>query len=180
MAKPEVRSITINFEGVESGGFASIHVPEGDYALEVKKVNKRVGKESGSDYLLFMLKITAGNQKGVGKTLPHTCSLTKNSLWNLRNLLEAAGKTIPAKAIKIDLDKLAGLKMGASLVDDEYEGKIKSTVGAFFPLSELNLDGNKAPAGKASSKKEEEEEEEESETSDMEAEEEEGEELFDE
>jgi hypothetical protein len=128
--------ITVNFEGVESGG-GFVHIPEGDYGLKVAKVVQKVGESSGKPYLLFTLKATKGNPKGVNKSIPHTCSLSKNSLWNLRNLLEAAGKAIPSKAIKIDLDKLVGLEMGGSVVDDEYEGKKKSIVTAFFPLSEL-------------------------------------------
>jgi len=136
--------ISVNFEGVESG-VQSVHIPEGDYALKVTKVLKKKAKESGNEYLLFMLKVTAGNSKGVGKTLPHTCSLTKNALWNLRNLLEAAGKTIPPKAIKIDLDKLINLEMAASVVDDDYEGKKKSVVGSFFPKSELGAEEKAEP-----------------------------------
>lgn len=134
--------ISVNFEGVEAG-FQSVHVPEGDYALKVTKVQSKVGKDSGAPYLLFSLKITAGNAKGIGKVIPHTCSLTKTSLWNLRNLLEAAGKQIPAKAIKIDLDKLANLTMAGTVIDDEYEGKKKSVVTAFFPLSELATTADK-------------------------------------
>lgn len=159
--------INVNFEGVESGGFSKPHVPEGDYLLKVKKVQQKKGKDSGAAYLLFFLRIVSGNPKGINKDIPHTCSLTKNSLWNLRNLLEASGKTIPAKAIKIDLDKLVNLEMGATLVDEEYEGKKYSVVGAFFPKSELNAVSN------------EETEAEPTEEAEEPAGEEEGEELFD-
>lgn len=131
--------INVNFEGVEAG-MNYVHIPEGDYALEVKKVVQKTGEASGKPYLLFSLKVTAGNDKGINKVIAHSCSLTKNALWNLRNLLEAAGKTIPAKAIKIDLDKLIGLKMAGTVIDDEYDGKKKSIVSAFFPTSELSTE----------------------------------------
>jgi uncharacterized protein DUF669 len=138
-------TISVNFEGVEAG-MNYVHIPEGDYGLKVVKVQSKVGQESGKPYLLFSLKAISGNPKGVNKVIPHNCSLTKNALWNLRNLLEATGKTIPAKAIKIDLDKLTGLTMGGTIIDDEYEGKKKSVVTAFFPLSELSTEAEKPKA----------------------------------
>jgi hypothetical protein len=132
--------VSVNFEGVESGG-SFTHIPEGDYAFKIARVIQKKGKDSGNAYLLFTLKVTQGNPKGLNKSIPHTCTLTKNSLWNLRNLLEACGKTIPSKAIKIDLDKLVNLTLAGSVVDDEYEGKKKSVVAAFFPISELVEEG---------------------------------------
>lgn len=131
--------VSVNFEGVESG-VQQVHVPEGDYGLKITKVVQKVGEESQKPYLLFSLKITSGHKGGIGKTVPHTCSLSKNALWNFRNLLEATGKTIPAKAIKIDLDKLTGLTLAGSVVDDEYKGKPKSVFAAFFPLADLNAE----------------------------------------
>jgi hypothetical protein len=45
---------------------------------------------------------------------------------------------VPSKALKIDLDKLIGLELAATVIDDEYEGKKKSTCSAFFPMAELS------------------------------------------
>lgn len=132
--------VSVNFEGVESGT-NYIRVPEGDYGLKIAKVQQKKGKESGKSYLLFDMKVVKGNQKGVGKTISHSCSLSKNSLWNLRNVLEAAGKTVPSKVIKIDLDKLVGLTLAGSIVDDEYEGKKKSVIAAVYPMSEFSEGG---------------------------------------
>lgn len=127
--------ISVDFTGVESGGGFQ-HIPEGDYILKVAKIKQGIGEESKKPYLLFSLKAIKGPKKGLNKTIPHNCSLQKNALWNLRNLLEAGGKTIASKAINIDLDKLIGLEVGASVVDDEYEGKPKSVVANFFPPKE--------------------------------------------
>ena len=129
--------ISVNFEGVESGG-GQVHIPEGDYAFKIMKVVQKNGKDSGNPYLNFSLKVTQGDAAGLNKVLPHICTLTKNSLWNLRNLLEATGKTVPAKALKIDLDKLVGLGLAGTVVDgDEYKGRKKSVVATFFPVSDL-------------------------------------------
>jgi hypothetical protein len=129
------RVITVDFEGVESGG-GSAHVPEGDYGLKVKTIKTKKGEDSGKPYLDIQFKIVKG-KKGIGKLIRHSCSLQKSALWNLRNLLEACGKTVPAKAVKIDLDKMLGATCAATLIDDEYEGRKKSIVSAFFPLEDL-------------------------------------------
>lgn len=139
--------ISVNFEGVESGG-GFVRIPEGDYIFEVTKVSQKTGESSNKPYLLFSLKAVEGPKRGLNKTVAHVCSLGKNALWNLRNLLEAAGKTIPSKAIKIDLDKLAKLRVGGTAVDDEFEGKKKSSISNFFPVSEFVLSDEETPVKK--------------------------------
>lgn len=132
------RVVSVDFTGVDSGGgMRKPHVPEGDYALKCKKAELKKGKESGEGYILVQFEITQGNKKGIGKIIPHNCSLQKQSLWNLRNLLEAFGMTVPSKAVKLPLDKLAGKECAATLTDGEYNGKLHSEIGAFFPLEEL-------------------------------------------
>jgi hypothetical protein len=130
------RIITVDFTGVESGTIG-VHVPEGDYGVKVAKVDVKKGKESEKPYVNFQFKLTKGPAKGVGKTIPHTCSLQKQSLWNLRSFLEACGKQVPSKAVKLSLDKMVGWECAATLADDEYNGRKKSVVAAFFPLSDL-------------------------------------------
>jgi hypothetical protein len=137
------RLITVNFEGVESG-VGSVHIPEGDYGLKIKEIKGKKGEESGKNYLALLFEVTQGDKKGLKKVLRHSCSLQKQSLWNLRNLLEACGKQTPAKAIKIDLDKMIGLECAGTVIDEEYEGKKKSVITAFFPLEDL---GNTSESG---------------------------------
>jgi hypothetical protein len=137
------RIITVDFTGVEVGG-GNVHVPGGDYGLKIVEVKGKKGEESGKNYLALRFKLIQGNKEGVGKTLPHSCSLQKQSLWNLRNLLEACGKQTPAKAIKIDLDNMVDLECAGTVIDDEYEGRKKSVITAFFPLEDL---GNTSDSG---------------------------------
>jgi len=160
------RVVEVDFTGVESGN-KFIHVPEGDYALEIKKIEPK--KSEKGKYLNFHLELSKGPKSGNGKTISHTCSLMKQALWNLRNLLEACGRQVPSKAVKLDLDKLIGLKCAGSIVDDEYEGKKKSQIGAFFPLEDLGKtsdsgeDLEEAGTGEEAEESEEKEESEEDE-----------------
>jgi hypothetical protein len=131
------RPISVDFTGVEVG-FSSVRIPEGDYGLKIMKVVQKKAQSSGNPCLVFALKTISGPKAGLGKTIPHNCTLTKASLWNLRNLLEATGKQIPSKALKIDLDKLIGLTLAGTAVDGEFEGKKKTDFAAFFPIADLN------------------------------------------
>jgi len=141
MAKEGANIITVDFTGVEVGG-GRVHIPEGDYALKIEKVKNAKGEESGKAYLDLTFKVTKGEKKGVGKSLRHSCSLQKQSLWNLRNLLEACGMQVPSKAVKSDTNKLVGKECAGTVVDDEYEGKKKSIISAFFPMSDLGKTSN--------------------------------------
>lgn len=128
--------ITIDFTDVRTdGGF--IRVPEGDYALELKSVSEEVGEDSGKPYLKCSFEITDGHKRGVGKTIWDNFSLQKQALWKFRGFLESCGKSVSSSKIKIPLEKLKGLKVAATLVDDEYEGKKKSIVASYFPLEDL-------------------------------------------
>ena len=150
------RIISVDFTGVESGS-KFVRVPEGDYALKLKSIKGKVGGDSGKKYLAAVFDITGPSK--AGRSIGHSFSLQTQSLWNLRNFLEACGKPTPAKAIKIDLDKMVGLECAGTLVDDTpYEGKIKSIISAFFPLSDL---GETSEAGEEVEEAAEEEEAEE-------------------
>jgi hypothetical protein len=159
--------ISVDFTGVESGG-GKIRIPEGDYGFEITKVEQKKGKDSGDPYLKFSMKPIKGDPAGLKKgDLSHNCSLTKQSLWNLRNLMEACGKTVPSKAVKIDLDKMVGWQCAGTVIDEEYDNKKHSVITAFFPLEDL------PSVSKKSSKKKDEDEEEETEKEEESTEEEE-------
>lgn len=180
--------ITVNFEGVESGR-GRIRVPEGDYAMKLKKVSQKKGSDSGEPYLLVGFELSKGPEKGNKKVLSHNFSLQPQSLWNFRNFLEACGKQIPSKKLKIDLDKLLNLQCAGTVIDDEYEGRRQSNISAFFPLEDLgNTSGGedfepeespkKDKKNKGKKKEREESVEEEEEESPADNQEEEEEELF--
>ena len=133
------RPVTVDFTGVEAG-FTSVKVPEGDYGWKVTKVVSKKAQSSGNPCLVFELLLTSGPKAGVGKKIPHNCTLTKQSLWNLRNLIEATGRQVPSKALKLDLDKMVGWTGAGTVIDDEYDGKKKSVFSAFFPASELSAE----------------------------------------
>jgi hypothetical protein len=150
------RQVTVDFTDTEVG-MGRMKIPEGDYGFRIAQIVSRKAQSTGNPVLVFGLKVIQGNKDAIGKILPHNCTLTKNSLWNLRNLLEATGKQVPSKALKIDLDKLIGLTLAGTVIDDQpYEGKIKSIITAFFPLADLNKKSEEETSGEETGETEEE------------------------
>jgi len=162
------RILKVDFTGVESGG-GRPHIPEGDYGVEITKILAKKGEDSGKPYLEFKLKVIKGPKRGIGKVLTDTASMQKQSLWHLRQILESCGLSVPSKAVKIDIDKLIGKKMGITATDDEYEGKKKSIVGAVFPFKDLGKTSDDGDDLEEATETEEEEEEESGEESEEES-----------
>jgi hypothetical protein len=136
-AKASSDTLTVDFSGVEErkGGK---HFKPGDYAVKVVKATNQVTKEKKTPQISFELQFIDGPYKG--SKCFHNCNLLPQSLWVLRNMLEAIGIEIPKKRVKLDLPKCTGKKLAVTIEDDEYDGKVRSRVVDTFPLSELVAD----------------------------------------
>lgn len=127
----------VDFSGVKDrGNFNPKHVAEGDYAATIVKVEDAESKKDGSFQYIFTIKLEKFSQAAY----PYYCKLQENQLWKLRNIAVAAGLNVPKKRTKFDPNKVVGKKIGVTMADDEYEGKMKSVIDAVFPMSEL-MDG---------------------------------------
>jgi len=124
----------VDFSNVrERGNFNPKHVPEGDYAAKIVKVEDGESKKDGSFQYIFTFKLKKYSQV----SYPYYCKLEENQLWKLRNLLVAAGMNVPKSKLKLDPNKVVGKEVGVTMEDDEYEGKMKSIIASVFPISEL-------------------------------------------
>jgi hypothetical protein len=168
-AKPTGKQteITVDFSGVETGSFG-VHIPEDEYKFQITKVVKKKGSDSGEPYLLFTFKAIDGNKKGIGKSLPHTCSLQAKALWNLKQVIESCGKAVPSKAVKLVIEKMVGWECAGTVVDDEYNGKKKSVISAFYPVADFQAPGSEMEEPEEEGTEEEEEEGTEEETTEEE------------
>lgn len=108
-------------------------VPAGDYELKITKVVETITKENKDVMWTFIVVPTEHSSAAY----PYRCILTPNSLWKLRNLLVACGKTVPKKKVNVDPEKLIGAIIGGTLEDAEYEGREQSEVTSVFPAEEL-------------------------------------------
>jgi len=122
------KGISIDFEGVESGG--SRIIPDGTYQGIVHKCE---AEESSSEnqMLAFRWKISGGKYKGA--TVFDNCVLLPQSLWRLRSMLEACGLEVPDGAMDIDPDDLVDLECTLEITNEEYNGKDRPRITGFAP-----------------------------------------------
>lgn len=171
MAEKKGKSkLRVDFGGVDKEirgkSERSARVPEGDYHLKIISAEVKKSEKTDSKYVSWKFQIVAPTEYK-GKTLFSITSLKKDALWNLRNLIHAAtGKNVAGKAMDLDLEKLYGKVVGATVEDDTYtknEGErdektvVRSRPSTFFPKDEADL---------ADSDDEEDEEDDEEETED--------------
>lgn len=132
-------TLTVDFSNTES------KLKPGEYLATVEEVSVETS-QSNTEYLKWKFKLDEG---GIAY---YNTSLQPQALWNLRNLLEALGVTVPNSALDVDLEDLLGRELMVLIDMEEYEGKKRPKMTDFWPAE----DG-------ASSKKEEDVEDEEDE-----------------
>lgn len=110
---------------------ARVTIPEGRYLFEIVEVTKEDGQEH--PYFKWSLEVAKGKLEGK-KAKPYITSLSPDSLWNLRNLLEAVGYEIPEGDFELDKDEVVGKKLYSEIVHEDYQGRTQSTIsGSFEP-----------------------------------------------
>lgn len=130
MATPKKRSV--DFSNVSEGsGVNPKRVPSGDYEAIIVNVDETMKDEDVMWRFDFQL---ADNKTAI---YPYYVKLVENQLWKLRNVLTAAGLQVPKKSVAVDPTRVLKKSVGITLVDDEYEGKLKSTIDGLFPANEL-------------------------------------------
>ena len=129
----------LDFTNTREGGaaFNKKRVPAGDYLAKVTAVKDAPTKDTKEAQWLFTFELV---EKYTDRKFPYYCKLVENQLWKVRNLCLAAGFPVPKRKVKLDPNKLVGKTIGITLDDDEYEGKLQSTVTQTFPAAELDGD----------------------------------------
>jgi hypothetical protein len=114
----------------DGGKFTKTRQVEGDYKGRITLVEDAKSKRDDAPMWLFTIEVR-------GETYPHYCKLVENQLWKVRAIFAAAGTVIPKKRMKVDPNKLVGKWIGVTLGDEEYEGRLQSTVKGVLPISEI-------------------------------------------
>lgn len=123
----------------DSSGINPVHQEAGDYRGVIKDVSN--GKAKNTDNVTITYLVADADRPSA--TYPYICTITEKSLWKLRNILVAAGVTLPKKKFKLTgaiLQKIVGAEIGMSLDDNEYEGKMRSSITGVFPAADLPED----------------------------------------
>lgn len=127
--KAKKNVVKVDFTGVESSG----SVREGRQIATVKEAEVKTSENTGNDFISWKLSCKGG-------TVYHNTSLTPQSLWNLRNFLEAAGMEVPDSALELELDEMIDAELGVDIEHETYQQKKKPVLVDVFPVDELDGD----------------------------------------
>lgn len=136
------KKMSLDFTGVEKEiRKRGKRIAEGDYVFKISGCEKRK-KEGGDSYYfswaLTLIEDARGNKKHAGMSFYYVTSLKPEALFNLRNLINAAiGKNVSGKRLDFDPSSLIGKKVGGTVEDDEYDGKVRSRVVDVMPVSDI-------------------------------------------
>ncbi len=146
--------INVDFSGVKT--FKTI--PEQNYLVEVTSCEEETSSNK-NPMLSWEFEVAEGKHKGA--KLWYTTVLNKDSLWKLREVLEALGQEVPDDEMDLDLTELVGMQCGVNVLHEEYEGKMKAKIADFISKDDVDAGEDDSeedePKGKKSSKKDEEE-----------------------
>lgn len=120
-------SVTVDMEGVESGGRS---IEDGWAHGRIKSAELT---ESSNENEMF--KIVWEAKRGKEKALVYdNVVLIPNSLWKLKQLLEACGVDVPEGEMDVSEDDLVDLECEIDITNEEYEGKDRPKVTGYRPL----------------------------------------------
>ncbi len=144
---PTPTKLTVDFSGVgdRREGGKSAHVPEGDYLLKVAGVELKSKKDDEtSKYLSWRFVIAKPEKYANAGSIWTNTTLKPDGLWSLRNLLDDMGINVPKSAVALPLQTIAksGRLVGATLEDEEYNGKVKSVIAATFKKEQYESTGS--------------------------------------
>ncbi len=135
MADAKTSSKVVDFTNVKDSGarFNKKRVPEGEYLAKVVKVEDSKTKSTEEFQWLFTIQLVDHPTA----RYPYYCKLVDNQLWKIRNLLVAAGISVPKKRVKLNPSVVVGKTIGVVMEDDEYDGKLQSVIASTIPTSEV-------------------------------------------
>jgi phosphopantothenoylcysteine synthetase/decarboxylase len=134
-----VKKIRLDFSKVEErSGWNTRGMPEGLHKMKVESVQETEASD-GTDMLVFALR-----PEGKYKTrlFPFYCKLQQNQYWKLRDLLVAAGVSVPKKAGQIDPNAVVGKWIAAEVEDETGQYAGRSSINGTYDLSILDDDGS--------------------------------------
>jgi hypothetical protein len=165
-------NVRVNFSGVEEEirkhAQKAARVPDGDYLVKIMDASMRENEDTGSRGINIRAQIVKPRQFA-GKTQYGYCSLKKEALWNLRNLINASmGRNVAGKTVDLDLGKFKDKIVGAVIEEDEYQGKVRSRISTWFPRDEFEESDDEEDDEDVEDEEDEDEEEEDEEDDDEE------------
>lgn len=131
------KRIKIDFTKTEERGWNTRQIPEGLYKAKVAAVQETEAQD-GTAMLVYAF--VPEDSRFKSRRFPYYCKLQQNQLWKLRDLLVAAGETVPKRAVQIDPEKIVGKSVAIEVEDDSYNGNVRSSVNGVYGVDILDED----------------------------------------
>jgi hypothetical protein len=136
-----MKKIRIDFSKTEErSGWNTRQIPEGLHKMKVDGVQETEAQD-GTAMLVYAL--VPADPKYKSRRFPYYCKLQQNQLWKLRDLLVAAGGSVPKKVQSIDPSAPVGKFIAAEVEDEsnqQYAGR--SVVQGTYGLDILDENGD--------------------------------------
>jgi hypothetical protein len=135
-----VKKIRLDFSKVEErSGVNTKAMPEGLHSMKIESVDQTEAQDS-TPMLVFYLVPTESKYKS--RRFPFYCKLQQNQYWKLRDLLVAAGQTVPKRAVSIDPNSVVGKVIAAEVEDETGQYAGRSSINGIYGLDILDDDGS--------------------------------------
>ncbi len=118
-----------NFDFTDVGTFETI--PQGKYTCYLFDVDLKQTRK-GDDMYVLILKIADGEHKG--RQLFYNLPVMKQTMWKIKESIEAFGVELPQSKVSFDFEDLLGRKVKAVVTHREWEGKTRENVAALERL----------------------------------------------
>lgn len=130
------KKIRLDFSKVEErSGWNTKSIPEGVHKMKVESVQETEAGD-GTDMLVYALVPTDPKYKT--RRFPFYCKLQQNQLWKLRDLIVAAGGTVPKRAGQVDPNSPVGKFIACEVTDETGQYAGRSSVDGTYDLSILD------------------------------------------
>lgn len=116
----------------------------GDYRGKIVKVEDHKPKDDSKPMGWVFTVQVDGDARS---TYPFYVNPAPKEAWKIRTICVAAGINVKMTRIKFDPNKLVNKPIGLELEDDEYEGRMKSTIADVFPVDEVGSAREDSPEG---------------------------------
>jgi hypothetical protein len=111
-------------------------IAEADYIFWVSSA-----EAIGERLLMVTFRIVSGERDSLGRSLACCFYREGKRVHFLRMMLEACGKQVPRKVVRLNLDKMIGLECAGTVTDD---GCGTVVISAFFPVADFKRRSNRA------------------------------------
>lgn len=116
----------------EGGSFRPKRKTAGDYRAKIVKADDHTKEGKTPGWVL-----TVQVEGDARATYPIYLNPDKKQAWKIWQVCRAAGLNVKQARVRFDANRLVGKAIGVALEDDEYEGRLKSTIDECFPVSEV-------------------------------------------